>query len=178
MDYIPNTIEFIVYGLGLPVGLILFFSNKKKILSYLNSNFLFYFHKNNRIETIDYFRFNPFSPSLKKWELSYRDGKFDGLCIQWYKNGKKRDETNWKQDKKDGLDRLWDENENILQERSWKNDVLDGKYTQWYENGQKRLEANYKDGKLDGKQTQWYESGQVELEATFKDGECISGDCA
>ncbi len=195
--------EFLVYGLVVPVGLIFFFANKNRILSYLNTDILSIFMptKENVIKTIDYFSFNPFSPSPKKWEISYKDGKFDGLAIQWYKNGNKRDETNWKIDKKHGLDTVWDENGNILQEGSWKSGKqdgewtmwhengqkeqegnykdgkLDGKWTTWHENGQKKLELNYKDGKLDGKWTMWHENGQKELEGNYKDGVCISGDC-
>ena len=90
---------FVVIGLLSPLGLILFFANKEKILSYLNSDALNKSRKKNGIETVNYFRFSPFSTPSKKWELSYKDGKFDGLCIQWYKNGKKRDETNWKNNK-------------------------------------------------------------------------------
>ena len=169
--------EFIVFGLGLPVGLILLLANKNKILSYLNSDAWTMSRKKNGIATIDYFSFNPFSPSPKMSEISYKDGKIDGLCIQWYKNGKKELEENYKDGKLDGIGIRWYENGQIMQEINYKDGQEDGKVTQWYENGQKVGEGNAKDGKQDGKQTLWDENGQIEAEATFKDGECISGDC-
>jgi len=149
--------EFIVYGLGLPVGLILLFANKENYISYLNWDVkkilkqisdierfsdLFVSRKKNgwypspptlspptELHTEYYFSFNPFSASPKKCEISYKDGKIDGTRSQFYKNG------------------------------------------------QKQQEGNFKEGKEDGKTTQWHENGQIESESNWKDGECISGDC-
>ena len=109
--------EFVVYGLGLLAWLILFFANKKMILSYLNTLLS---SKKTGIKTRDYFSFSPFTPSPKKWEISYKDGIIDGMRIQWHKNGQKQQECNFKDGKQDGM------------------------LTQWHENGQKQLERNYK----------------------------------
>jgi len=89
----------------------------KKILSYLNTLLS---SKKTRIKTRDYFSFNPFTPSPKKCEISYKDGIIDGMRIQWHKNGQKQQESNFKDGKQDGM------------------------LTQWHENGQKQLERNYK----------------------------------
>ena len=122
------------------------------------------------LHTEYYSSFNPFITPIKQWDLNYKNGYLDGLCIQWYKNGNKRDETNWKKNKKHGLDRLWGENENVLQVRSWKNDELNGKYTQWYDNGQVKEYSNFTAGKVHGIMTQWYENGQKNIESHFKYG--------
>ena len=153
--------EFIVYGLGFPVGLILFFANKENYVSFLNSDVKKYIkreitkierfsdlfvgqgirNKKNgwhpsptilppptELHTEYYFSFNPFSPSPKMCEISYKDGKIDGTRTQFYKNG------------------------------------------------QKQQEGNFKDDKEDGMRTQWYENGQIESVSNWKDGECVSGD--
>ena len=38
-----------------------------------------------------------------------KDGEFDGLWINWYKNGKKKVEKHYKDGKEDGLWTEWDE---------------------------------------------------------------------
>ena len=56
--------------------------------------------------------------------LHLKDGKQEGLLIEWHDNGQKKYEVNFKDDKLDGLTTSWDEH------------------------GLKSGEANYKDGKL------------------------------
>ncbi len=84
-------------------------------------------------------------------EANIKDGKFDGLAVEWHENGQKKSETTLKDGKPDGL------------------------WAEWRENGQKASERTYKDGKKDGLMTAWYENGQKSYEATYKDGELISG---
>ena len=84
----------------------------------------------------------------KRWEANYKDGKKEGLEVQFYENGQKAEETN----SKDGMDKI----------------------TRWYKNGQKEGEENYKDGSLDGLQTGWHENGQKMYEKNCKDGKEIS----
>ena len=72
----------------------------------------------------------------KESELTFKDGKEDGLSTQWYENGQKKDEETFKDGKEDGLN------------------------TRWYENGQKSFEGTYKNGKfISGKY--WNEDGSV-----------------
>jgi len=163
--------EFLVIGLVVPVGLILFFANKNKILSYLNSDvFWTRSHKKNGIETTEYFSFNPFSPSPKMCEISYKDGKIDGTRTQWYKNGQKQQECNFKDDKEEGKLTTWYENGQKQREFNHKDGKQDGKFTSWYENGQKELEYNFKEGKEDGIFTGWHLNGQKSGEGIFKEG--------
>jgi antitoxin component YwqK of YwqJK toxin-antitoxin module len=57
-------------------------------------------------------------------QVTYKNGKQEGLSTGWYENG-------WKK---------WGSN--------WKAGERNGRTIRWYENGQKSLEENYKDGKL------------------------------
>ena len=59
----------------------------------------------------------------KQFEANFKDGKRDGLELQWYENGQKQFEANFKDGKTNGLLALW------------------------HDNGQKSHEANFKDGK-------------------------------
>ena len=40
-------------------------------------------------------------------EINYKDGKFEGLHVAWYKNGQKKGENNWKDGKQEDLN-VWD----------------------------------------------------------------------
>jgi antitoxin component YwqK of YwqJK toxin-antitoxin module len=61
----------------------------------------------------------------KMWrEWNYKNGKVDGLQVEWHQNGKKWNEVNYKDGKRDGL------------------------WVQWHKNGQKRDEENWKDGEV------------------------------
>ena len=61
----------------------------------------------------------------QKWrEVTYKDGKMDGLGTSWWPNGQKLNEGNRKDGKRDGL------------------------WTTWYGDGEKWAEATFKDGKV------------------------------
>ena len=73
----------------------------------------------------------------QKWvEKKFKDGKGDGLLVEWYKNGQKERESNWK------------------------NGKLDGLIVGWHENGQKRGEGNYKDGLQIDSSKYWNRKGE------------------
>ena len=73
----------------------------------------------------------------QKWsEGNFKDGKPDGLSVEWFENGQKRYEGTHKDGKADGL------------------------VVTWHENGQKYVEANYKDGKLVGSMKLWNSKGE------------------
>ena len=72
----------------------------------------------------------------KEWEVTYKDGKEDGLVTQWYENGKKQLEVTFKDGGPDGL------------------------WTLWYENGKKKEEKTFKDGEEISKK-EWNEDGSV-----------------
>ena len=88
----------------------------------------------------------------KDKEVTYKDGKEDGLWTSWWysSNGQKRYEVTYKEGKEDGL------------------------ATEWWENGNKYSEKTYKDGKEDGLATSWHEYGEKYREQNYSVGELIS----
>jgi len=62
---------------------------------------------------------------------------YDGLLIDWNKNGQKKSEENYKDGKENGL------------------------VTYWYENGQKEIEVIYKNGEIVEVLGMWNEDGSV-----------------
>ena len=61
----------------------------------------------------------------KSREVTYKDGKVDGLLTDWYENGQKKEEETYKDGVKDGL------------------------FTDWYENGKKYITRMEKRWKMD-----------------------------
>ena len=86
----------------------------------------------------------------KEFEMNHKDGKLDGIWVEWRENGQKWREVNYKGGKEDGLQ------------------------LGWYKNGQKEAETNYKDGKPDGLWVSWHENGEKRGEGNIKDGKQIS----
>jgi antitoxin component YwqK of YwqJK toxin-antitoxin module len=111
-------------------------------------------------------------------ELCYvKDGKLNGLMVEWYENGKKKKQTNYKNHKKHGLNTEWYECGQKKVESNEKEGELDGLLTTWYKNGQKEIETKWKDGKRNGSWSSWYENGQKRDESIWKDSKLISANC-
>jgi len=110
------------------------------------------------------------STGKKRFEYNFKDGKQDGLSVEWNENGQKNLELTFKVGKEDGRYTLWYDNGQKLSEHLFNDGILDGLYTLWYDNGQKKQEGTYKDGKDDGLFTEWYDNGEKKVEGTFKDG--------
>ena len=109
----------------------------------------YYKETQNQLEKVKYVEY--YDNGQKKEEITYKDGKPDGLWSWWHENGQKKSEGTYKDGKEDELVRI-----------------------KWYSNGQKRSERMYKSGKYDGLSTFWYMNGQKWHEGTYKDGERIS----
>ena len=92
---------------------------------------------------VDYY---DYENGQKEYEGHYKDGKLNGLYVEWYEDGQKKCEERYKNGKENGL------------------------CTWWYENGQKECEVHCKDGKLNGLYVEWYEDGQKVYEGYYEDG--------
>jgi antitoxin component YwqK of YwqJK toxin-antitoxin module len=77
---------------------------------------------------------------------SLKDGEFDGLYEEYYRNGQ------------------------LERKRTIKDGKYDGPYELYQENGQLESKATYKDGRWDGPYESYHENGQLERKGTYKDG--------
>ncbi len=82
----------------------------------------------------------------------------NGKWTYWHENGQKSGEVTYKDGKRDGLHTSWHDNGQKSGEVTWKDGELDGRETHWYVNGQKSYEGTYKDGWLI-ESTRWDEDG-------------------
>jgi antitoxin component YwqK of YwqJK toxin-antitoxin module len=103
-------------------------------------------------------------------KVTYKDGKLDGLGTTWHENGQMESEGNYKDGKREGLRVGWHSNGEKSSEVKYKDDKREGLGVMWYENGQKYFEANWKDGKEDGLFVYFYINGKKKLEINYKDG--------
>ena len=104
-----------------------------------------------------------------------KEGKPDGLMIEWHQNGQKRAEGTFKDGKQDGPFKAWYENGQKMFEGTYKDGNQVDLSTGWHENGQKAGEGTLKDGRPHGLVKVWHENGQKLGELKYKDGEEVSG---
>ena len=71
------------------------------------------------------------------------DKPFSGEGVSYYSNGQKKSEVTFKDGKEDGLSSSWWENGQKKSEVTFKDGKEDGFFTYWYENGQKEYEGTY-----------------------------------
>ena len=77
-----------------------------------------YYHKNGKIqhqETLKGGIRTWYDNGQKEYEITYKDGKFDGLYTWWYRNGNKKYEGTFKDGKEVGLHILWKQYGQILE---------------------------------------------------------------
>lgn len=110
----------------------------------------------------------------KMGEGNYKDGKLNGISLQWNSLGQKIREVNFKDGNADGLAVSWHKNGQKDYEANFKDGKQNGLFIAWYENGQKNMEVNYKNGKRDGLLVVWHENGQKMGEGSYKDGKEVS----
>jgi len=141
---------------------------------------------------IAYFKDKPFTPftgllvdsTTNKRLGEYKDGHKNGMFIELYTNGKKKNEGKYIYGAKDGAHIEWYENGNKKSEIKYSNGVLNGQYFEWfegrelksdimYQNGKSIKEAFYKSGMM--KDGVWKtDDGYTRKDSTYRDGELIS----
>jgi len=93
----------------------------------------------------------------------------EGLCIWYYKNGKKSRESNFIMGKEEGVTTFWHENGNKARIIEFKNGVPVGQSIDYYENGKIMREAKFSNGKIES-DIYYYESGKLYRKLTYADG--------
>ena len=104
--------------------------------------------------------------------LKYFEGKpFTGIAVKKFENGQKKAEITWKDGKQDGLTMAWYENGDKKWEGSFKGGTpMTG--VSWKPNGEKCPVTNVKDG--NGVSVWYYENGKKRVEGNYKDGKTVT----
>lgn len=90
-----------------------------------------------------------FSDGALQFEISYREGKLNGVMRRWAQNGR------------------------LILECGYADDVREGRSRRWYDTGILREDAFYVDDKLEGDYIQYDAQGNVAMRAKFKDGSVV-----
>ena len=94
---------------------------------------------------------------------------YTGKAIEYYLSGQKKLEITYKNGKQDGVETFWTKNGHKRSEHTYKDGKRDGDWIEWYANGQKVSKSTYKDGKQNGVSTEWHYNGRKAAEGILKD---------
>ena len=108
-----------------------------------------------------------------KSEISFKNGKIDGVARSYHENGNLQSQRFWKEGKGDGEFKVYSESGQLLKEGTYKNGQMDGIWKEYFENGKLKAEMSYTDGKLDGVVKEFDRTGKLKSQATYKGGEKI-----
>ncbi len=128
-----------------------------------------------------------FEKKWKKEEITYKDGKKNGLNISWLNYGgnfyTKNSEGNYKDDKKVGVWTVYHQYTKEIRskydnykervKRGYESGIDDAGCEGEYVTGNKNTEYRYKDGILNGLSTSWYKTGGKKSEGNYKDDKKI-----
>jgi antitoxin component YwqK of YwqJK toxin-antitoxin module len=67
---------------------------------------------------------------------NYKNEKLNGLFERWYNNGQLQDMIIYKDGKKNGLSIEWNDDGKLFMKKNYKNGELDCSYKEWYECGE------------------------------------------
>jgi antitoxin component YwqK of YwqJK toxin-antitoxin module len=88
-----------------------------------------------------------FADGSKKMRYSLRDGKVDGVWVEWYQNGPIRFYSEWRDGRGDGPFVYFHETGEVSERVRAIGDVWDGISEGWDRDGAKMFESLYRDGK-------------------------------
>ena len=106
-------------------------------------------------------------------EISFKNGRIDGVARSFHENGKLQSQRFWKEGKGHGEFKVYSESGQLLEEGAFKNGEMDGIWKKYFESGKLKTEMSYIDGKLHGVVKEYDETGKLTLQATYKEGKKI-----
>ena len=106
-------------------------------------------------------------------EISFKNGKIDGVVKYYHENGKLQSQRFWKEGKADGELKVYYESGQLFKEGAFKNGQMDSIWKEYFESGKLKAEMSYTDGKLNGVVKEYDETGKLKLQATYKEGKKI-----
>ena len=110
-------------------------------------------------------------------EYTYKNGKRDGKHIQYHDDGKKIKMVRYyKNGQLDGLCREWWSNGKLYDEFYYKNGELDGTYVSWYEDGQMAKKTCFKNGNMDVYYISFDEDGSKFIDCKFTNEKIVTFD--
>ena len=98
----------------------------------------------------------------KKEVETYKEGKYHGVHMGWYADGKKEYETTWDRGVQNGLTVAWHENGVKSGELTKYMGGIEGDFLEWYPSGKLKKKSVYKND-ISINYLAWHENGKVKL---------------
>jgi antitoxin component YwqK of YwqJK toxin-antitoxin module len=92
----------------------------------------------------------------------FNNGIFEGQCIEYHKNGKKKAEYEYKKNKINGLYIEWYDNGYIKIICICENGVLNGLYNEWYPSGSRKNAYTYNMGNFVCTYEKWFDIRKID----------------
>ena len=108
-----------------------------------------------------------------KTEISFKNGRIDGVKRSYHENGNLESQMFWKEGKGHGEIKVYSQSGQLLEEGAYKNGQMDGIWKEYFESGKLKAEMSYTDGKLDGVVKEYDETGKLKSQVTYKEGKKI-----
>ncbi len=93
-----------------------------------------------------------------------KDGKYNGVAYNYYKNGKVNFEFNYVNGLKEGIVKRFYEDEKLYSTTPYVHDTIDGIRKLYFKNGIVSSETPYKKGNLEPGLKEYYDSGKLKTE--------------
>lgn len=100
-----------------------------------------------------------------------RDGA--GVYTSEFTSGNRQFEISFAEGKLNGVMRRWAQNGQLILECYYADDVKEGRQKRWHENGVLAEDSFYIDDKLEGEFVQYDTKGNLIFRAKFKDGQMV-----
>jgi len=110
---------------------------------------------------------------LIKKEITYKDGKFNGLYRTYFENGQIAIEQFFKDGLKDGKSSFYYDDGKLLYTENYKNGKREGQIKRLYQNGNTWIIERYKKDQKNGLWEEYYEDGTLKYEAKWEKNELL-----
>lgn len=146
----------------------------------------------------DYLSYYSLGKDFIEYKVPYKNGKIDGLVIQYFPDGKVQSEIPFKDGNRNGIEKKYYYNGQLEYKKEFKannligeyfeyhpngqiafsglciNGFFEGPFKQYYSNGKLEKELNYVKSKLNGTLKKYDSDGKIHYDYTYKDGEIIA----
>jgi len=116
----------------------------------------------------------PFKPveisKLEEFDLPTIQGELEGLHVDRFDDGSKKQELYYQNNQKNGVFQKWFAHGQLEKRGNYKNDRFDGFFEAWNEEGVPRWKGFYKDGMQDGEWVLYDKEGNALPTIYFKEG--------
>jgi len=116
-----------------------------------------------------------FSNGKMKNERRYVYGVKSGVNNEWFENGSRKSEGMYIDGKKEGALIEYYENTNRKYSAEYFKDQLNGKSQNFYSNGELKNSTDFVNGQKNGKYTEWHENGKLRKELVFEKDKVSDG---